>query len=658
MADDINHGLAYIKNLKIGDDELEWLQFENNERTRRERLAHSAQTGLVLPVRYGAFRNAWRVFDSDDDGSLSISKGDEGHAVAYDSDGYAIVMSEDADEAVTVVNDATWYTLVMRRQVWTKERGTLTLTTSSATVVGSETEFTRYRGYTTDAVGLARRGTRIRIDAADSSFGNEGEYEIDTNPDDVNLTFRTSALGTDESGIDFYIKGDFAIQPVAVDGGDIHKRVTPEFALVAQTRIPADGDIILYDVKRDDGAGPPKVTLIDRRHANRWRAVEYERRLTRLVPLAHWAAADPGDYFSPKLDRNTVHLSGANLVAGIGVAPGKGQVPAVAVVAFSTADEVVAYQLSQDTRTWSVAGTVISSGVTGITPTAIERLPANHPNGTHVCIYVKTVKLYRKFSTDQGTTWGSEALIWDPTLDTAADKVFSPGVLLTRRGRLIIWAQYEDNSAPVGQQYDLRYIYSDDYGTTWNTNINAGFTMLQALTAAAGVESWEPHMAQDPITGTIWTVSRNNASTKIRIWESANEDLPDTSLGVSDNGKTIGEEAVGNKQHPVVYPGNGGQSVIFAINNGTDCNLHQILTGYTASTAGALTKPDDWEYLSPWIRIVDGGSLGAGSDSLAICQRGGLVFLLAESPAGNDSVFAISLLPTEVNMAGGRFDNA
>jgi len=600
----VSRGLVFAKGLKVGMDELQWWQFENGEVRRRERLAHSRKTGLVMGNALGAEQaGQWRAHDANDDGTITVSVGPQGHALAIDSDGYALQLYQDIELALT--DDNTWYTLVLRRGSEDKERGTITFTVGSTSITGIGTEFTRYHGFTSDAVQDMKKGTRIKITG--SALGNDGIYELDTVATDTTATMRTAPLGNTEAGLTFSVVGDFSIATPA--DPDIHERIKPALVEVARTRVPAAGDMIICDTKRNDAGGPPKVQIIDRRHANRWRPQHEERGLTWLELRTNHHSAGAGDYLSTELNRQAVWAPASSVtdIDGAPAASNGSNVRAVMVAGRPGGPEVRALTLSRDSRSWAAAGVVQGAGADG--PCAIEAVPPSTGN-THVCVYLKAGIAYLRPSTDNGATWGAEVKIWDPTLIAAADLLFGIDLLLTRRGRLILGAVYGDASQPVGQQYGISYVYSDDYGSTWTTNAHAGFTILDAFVSS--VEATQARLAQTD-DGTIWWVFIENnplAKQKIRVKRSVNEDLPDAAS--TAGGTVVGEQATADKYDVCAWaaPG-GGLAVVYGRADTAKSHYAQILVGATSDDEGALTFPTEIYRDESWLRITDAAHVAA-----------------------------------------------
>lgn len=645
-----DHGLRYAKPMKLGFDELEWLQREHNERARHSRLVGLRTPGLLLDTVQGSdLRTAWRVADDDDDGTVSIAPPTNGLAGLIDADGYLVILREAG--ALEIPDDGTWYTLVVRRKVDDYERGTLILTTGSTTVQGVGTEFTRYKGFTGDAVGDLKRGTRLRIDASDTGNGNAGTLVVDTVVDDTNLTLTAAPAGSTESGVRFTVAGEFA-GPTPAEP-DIHLRIVPEFELVARTRVPADGDLVLYDVMRDSG-NVPQVTLIDRRHANVSRE-RHERGITALVPKTEYADAAP--YLAASLHVDTVYTPpGGQSAQTFAVAPGSGSDgssagPNLVMVAVLSGGSLECRQQTRDLRTWTAGGQVEASGVsTGyLSGCALAQLPRGSGN-THMAVWLAGAvnTFVRRFSADDGDTWGTSAVIWDATVIDPSDQVLSPHLLLTRRGRLILFAGYF-HFARTTNRYSLRYIYSDDYGATWATNGHAGFPIVDLPASGTYQSAYRPHAVQD-LNGTIWTVYEyENPTQRIGLVRSATEDLPDPA-STADPGHEIGD-GTNDKKDPCLWASPDGNLVcLYTSFAATNTRVNAALITARNDGTGAITRPIHSTMSRLW--TVQTGA-GVGEIELAIGQSRSLplAFYIDPVPA-DDPIKQVPLLPIRVPILG------
>lgn len=462
-------GLLYKRYQRMGLDELQWLQYQNIEDARRLRLAQMRSFGLG-GVRQpgGILGDTWRVVDEDNDGSVSVLFGSEhtgrpSFGWFVDSEGYTVLIDATDAEALLVPDDNTWRTLVVRRVASEYEPGTITVTSGSATITGSGTVFTRYSGKTSSGFG---RGTRLYLRAPSL---NPGVYEIDSIASDTSMTLVAAIVGTNEAGVAFSIAGDFATSPPA--NRCIHQFDTYEFELVTRTITPSNADIILADVKRDSGE-TTQVQILDRRHANLYIEARTDHSRDVLIePLMRGATGSP---FSPS-QPSVVTAYNATNALHVHSAPCRLSQDILMVIQDSTT-QIVSRHLGPDGVAASTvvidnAGTATDPGVVRLPLTVFETTdtPA-YPS--HLCCYVKAQKLYYRTSPSDGSSWSAETLIMDPTAIDASDTIEHPVPILLRSGRLLVVLGYYSDA---DTQWSVRYIFSDDYGTTWDTNTNAGY---------------------------------------------------------------------------------------------------------------------------------------------------------------------------------------
>lgn len=538
-------GLRFLDECQMGIDELQWAKEYNNSLARTWRLQHMMRAGFLTRRQpHGAKDYAWLCAqEGGGSGKLYVRRNSDSQAVvpnttpttlfAIDVDGYLIefdgvpyatgsspdtatYLQDDSETDLAVPDDGVWRTLVMRREVTTREKGTLALTTGAATVTGTRTEMTRFNGYTTDGYD---RGTRIKIAAADSSNGNEGTYEIDTITSDTALALRTNANGTTESGLPFSVVGDFSGTVPSDDA--IHHRVRAVFELVTRTREPSNSDLIVADVMLDTGVSND-VQIIDRRQSNRYlrRRGDEARVALTAQPKIAFATATP--YTSASLDRSEIYNGGVSGAVWLSAAPFD---QGLLVVVEDDGQKIVTQKFTGGT--WAAAGNVDTSG--SAESPAIIQVPSASGN-THLCFYVKSDTLYMRGSDDEGATWGSEAQIWDPSAVDANDRVEFPAAIQLLNGRIVVAAGYYDDTADSGSgQVQIRFITSDDYGTTWATNTNAGTTYIDNNASGTYYDCTKPSMWQSE-GGHLWMVfdeDATDARVLLSYYDSTLGDNPD-----------------------------------------------------------------------------------------------------------------------------------
>ncbi len=515
-------GLLYRNTLKIGLDELQWLQEENHERRRVRLRGMMAEAGfLAYRTAGGDLDYTWRVIDADSDGVLEIeldaqfqlygADGVPSVAVAIDAAGDVLELSAEEDiSGITVPDDGVWRTLVVRKDTSQYEPGTIQVTAGSPNIVGIGTKFTRLAAFTTSGFD---RGSNVRIDAGDTSGGNAGTYELDTITSDTVAALRTNIAGANESGLLFTIAGDYS--GAAPADPDIHQRPILEWELVARTVTPANDDLVIADVMLDTGASA-QVQVIDRRHMNLYR------------PLARTRAQHHGYMPKPMLDFtaaggtvSTVKATARTAAAADTVNMSLCQSRENTVLAvFEEAGKIYArhYLTVPDPvgPGWSNpggAGAITVDGGGGATHPFIIQVPRETGN-THLCVYVKIDKLYGRFTTDDGATWAGEVLLWDPLVVDVLDKLTEPCLLLTRAGRIIVVVAYYDDSD--GAKYQARWAFSDDYGTTWDTDTSVGYLAKKIGAAPPTSDVRSPYIAQDE-SGIIWLAYEKNPGTSATI---------------------------------------------------------------------------------------------------------------------------------------------
>jgi hypothetical protein len=123
---------------------------------------------------------------------------------------------------------------------------------------------------------------------------------------------------------------------------------------------------------------------------------------------------------------------------------------------------------TDDTETYSLDATFDENRY------ALNSLLHQRPNDKNIIVHTFTdgtahvtdagKKIVFRKSTDRGVSWGSKTTLYDPTDGTF--QVQDPGIGYDRRGRLHIMADCHSNFASTGQSHELRYMYSDDDGTT------------------------------------------------------------------------------------------------------------------------------------------------------------------------------------------------
>lgn len=494
---------------RIGASELDYDAHERLEHDRSLALAQW-QPGLVVSRNSdGSLGTAWAASedgsnagqllfgDSNDTEMLFI--GPAGDTVLWPGASRPQTGVAPRTLGLTVPNDGVWRTVVVR-PMWTPyQRGTITFTSGSTTITGTGTEFTKFAGRTTNFSGTSPQapGTLIRVDAADNTnLGATAAYELATITNDTSATLVTapSYSGT----VPYSIRGSYlSSAPSTASDRDIYQRIIPEFELVTRTREPAATDLIICDVYRSGGT----LTILDRRETNLavpTRAFGRYPTIPRLVMRTSPAVTNP--WLALSVWQTSPGGTGSTTTDGDGALSACRGKTGTLLYAFTTATDVDIWEwdaLAAEGISTS-RHTRVATGLVGEQQsTSIVHVPTGPTTSKHMIFYSKAdKKFYSRTSTDNGATWGSETLIMDPTVVHANNQAFQPSAMVLMSGRVVVYFGYYDNALSGSE---IRMIYSDDYGTTWETN---GGEATQVFSVFAG--SNVPRCAQDPITKRVW----------------------------------------------------------------------------------------------------------------------------------------------------------
>ncbi len=644
-------GLLYLQNLKIGVDELQWLQATNDENARQFRLGTMLTDGLVLGRRPdGGLDTNWLVHDDDDDGTITVVAAAEsgvkpGYAALVDDEGYAAVLDRDVS-LITLPNNNTWYTILAEAVDTQYEEGTLTLTAGSATILGTNTRFTQLSGKTSSGFG---RGTRIRIDAADSSGGNAGTYEVDVIVSDTELDLVEVIPGANDTIPRWTVAGDF-LTTIPADP-DIHQRRVMQITRNPGgiTREPASGKYPLADVKRNDALSP-RVQFIDRREQRMYRSAVPSglrtSQVTTVVPQANHDLSG-GPPFTPSLNYGFGRLAVANAVANA-VCPclGSGSQPNRTLLL--TEDGGTIYAARDDDPTGGALGLLfIPTGATfvGAQP-SLARLPAG-TSSTHVCCYVDGGILQARVSTNDGTAWGGAVTVLDPTLIDPADTCAWPSVIRLINGRLLVAVEYFDDSA------GLTFIVgatSDDNGATWDNNGGVGYAIKSVpgpVPPAADIG--RPSLGQSA-DGRIWCAYTVDGDDIGILYSDdytghfSGAPSTATNIVIEDNGffTTVNS--------PALWVSPDGQPIIFF-------QGYRLATTHSYVCYAAVGYTRDSRYvLHQRVLFDNDAALGAAQDlGLAVCQDNGgsLTFAWLYTPSVTDDTYVARLLPVSMPYQSG-----
>jgi hypothetical protein len=594
------NGLRHLDQLRVGFDELQWAQDE-----RIARLANLLRGGAYEPGwigrwwAHGEHDFGWEITELSTSGDLYFQTKEQGTAspfpgamhrdetlpfIGVDSNGHVLesprneedpgdgfTVLDTTDTIIKVPDDGVWRTLVAIYSLETLAPGRMNLVGGSNTVTGSFTEFTRFEG-------VGPRKTKFRIDAADTAEGNEGTYEFSTITDDTNATI-TPAPPRSESKVPFRMVGEFFTGAPA--DPDIHNNVTVRWELRTRTVTPpADGALIAYDIMRDTGA-TPNVNFIDRRHSMTYRRIEPT--YMRGYQLAPWIRRGTGAVHtaSQVVETRTdlVRLVSATgdvfdidmAPAAVGADTDVGVDYEVGLIAAILTDanqaEIREFVPWDQENPWRHpnGGSAVTITLSGTRiALALTQVPSGSGN-THLLFLADetsgTGGIHMRSSTDNGATWsGASTTIWDGTL--SVDDIGHPAVVLTRLGRLIVVARvFVDASS----EEEIRYIFSDDYGATWSTNSNAGFTIQ-----SVGEVCRRPSIDEDDL-GNLWTsftrvIDQGSSSVdhlRLVRGQAVNDPVPNTDEAAE--GWIVGPEHAGDgweNNRPGLIACPGGEVII------------------------------------------------------------------------------------------------
>lgn len=556
-----SNGLKYKASvgskLLLGMDEMDWLQYEHDEYSRRRNLAMLRRTGLVIPRNsLGWLQDHWKVAeDPVNAGYLVVGSAAIGQQMAVDDAGYAIVVeglhrpytaTPPRTLALAVPNDGVWYTLVMRVAFDPYERGTVDFS-SDVNLAGTDTDFQRYSG---SAEGGAH-GTYIRIDAADNAVLGAynptglgaGIYELSsvTTPTTAVLTFAAPAT---VAGVPFTIAGSYASAP-AVGLRDCHRRVVPEFELVApRTRLPAAGDIVLADVRQSVGV----VYVVDRRDNSLAYFVSDNSKV--LYPI-------------PVVSDSTGTLAFQGVVYE-GAGPGTHR--GLSVTTTSTRSLLLGYA---DTgggvycRSYDPATEALVAPVTIIAAGSgphILRVPTAGGAFKHLTFYLVSKIVYMKVSTDDGATWSAATTVVDTSADPGGYYIAEiHDVILLRNQRVAVVCNYTTGAASSGES---RVVVCDDACDndttyTWSTNATAGYAI------SAGANTMGAAVCQDPVTGNVWVFEQQFNSGDIDLTLRFDETLTD--VGATTEIATYTAPAGFQVRQPTAIIDQTGQPVVWSM---------------------------------------------------------------------------------------------
>lgn len=492
-------GIKHRKNLKVGIPELNFLQFLQADQLRRLAFAGLGSLPALLIPRLpgGGLDTPFLVVGSA--GAITITS----TATARDSSDYGYFLTADGDvvrytsgdavntsaafiSSITLTDDSTWRTVLVRAVTTEYGPGTIAVSTGSPNIVGTGTRFTEHAGNTTDGFD---RGTKIRIAAGDTSNGNAGTYELDTVTDDTTAVLTGNVAGTTESGLRYTFAGSYLGSSPA--DPDCYTRLVLEFSVVARTREPPAGYAVLADVKRTGSA----VSVVDRRTQSVHRLVQERPTVPRFLARPVRNGSGETEMLREFTELDTATYLGVHDVAACDDG-------GLLLLISSATDNLQTMRWVPKTG-WAAAVNVTTGATNLGTGATIVRLPTG-TGWTHRVCYLDNAVIQTRTTSDNGSTWSSATTIWTPASADASDTVAGQGELVLLRNHRLVYAdRYHDESLDSdNSHYAIHFIWSDDYGATWSTNGNAGTQLL----VYAGTHYARPVIGQLP-DGRIWTLA-------------------------------------------------------------------------------------------------------------------------------------------------------
>lgn len=444
--------------------------------------AHLVRPGPVVLSRNGALDELWRVHDDDADEILAVQARPgrgasypacatlitpDGRVARFDPlpDDEQIVPFSDAADAVP--NDGNWYSVVVRASEVTSGRGTLTVTSGGTTVTGEGTTFSRLSP-ATEYTGLPASDIPFpSVIVVAGTASNDGSYTVASVTTDTEIEVEDT-FTADETipPANWYVKGR-RLDTAYPDPADHLQRLDVTFEVMARVNTPVDGDFVLADVKNDGGT----LRIVDRRagscaqlgHTLAPRAAGH-------LPIPRLAVDTASPFTAITREQVEVDNALSDAVSVAAAPTSSGQVLMVTIDTGTT--DLNAYR-SERPFTFG-SGVAID---TGVSTAHVAPLPAG-TGLTHLCVYEKSGVFYASTTDDDGDTWTTGAIIWDPTDVDAADTVQDPWILVAHTGRILVYGSYRDNT--IGRRA-IRVVYSDDYLDSWEIGDGTGASVASHL---------------------------------------------------------------------------------------------------------------------------------------------------------------------------------
>lgn len=483
-------------------------------------MANTADPGLICRRHLGAIGRAWRVVQPTGGGPTLRVLTDNSHgfwdapvgATGIDAKGRVLQLDVDPGQTYRTLSEAVppddgvWRTLVVRFTHTKYEPGTLSFTSGSKTVTGTGTLFTRMASRTDlhpTTATLAEYPARFVVDSGGNA--NSGTpWEVNAVASDTSLTLVNNALAT-QSGVKVWMQAWYHQNQNPTDKAML-RIPGVEFELVTRTRFPSDDDLILADVMYDSGTSA-RVNVIDRRGANLWRSIA-ERDSSFVPHLIMATSWDNGGHATTTRDNHTTPTLHSRPVVGLTTQPSV-RSAAIApltdgsgyLAALAHADGIRVCTYSHYQEMWADFNATLtdrefldsSNYSTALGSVVLIALPAKC-GYTHIAIYQRNGIIYRRHSTDDGDSWGSENTVWDFSAGTLINPTGASGgemvhAILDRWHRIVLVTSARDDPSSAGDE-TIRFATSSDYGVTWDTNSDDGYE----ITNSDG--EWYPHIAE------------------------------------------------------------------------------------------------------------------------------------------------------------------
>lgn len=390
-----------------------------------------------------------------------------GGAVGVDDQGIPFELDGQRDDpALAVPDDGVWRSVLVRPVRVPEAEGTIELTAGSTTITGQGTRFTRL---VEPAAGVA--GSLIIVD--DGPFA--GVYRVDEIVGDTELTVAVAPAGTGSDTVRWRPGGEFTAAPVE---RPTWGRRAVEVALVGKVVARPSGWFLLADVRRTGGSTACQV--VDRRRGNLSRPLTAH---TFVRPLVRVEA------------NNEVLVAWRRTVGNIDTPRNCSLAPRrdggwIAVWDDPTLTLAQVARFDAEAETWAVE-TLYADGREACVVEVPAQRTASGFGLSHLLFEIESNEVRVRPSADDADSFGTATVIL-PAITSIS--VSRPVACVTAWGRVILAYRREEASIVT-----VHYIYSDDYGATWETNSGEGFLLA---TTAGGLD------VQHPVAMFLWPDGR------------------------------------------------------------------------------------------------------------------------------------------------------